>query len=81
MRPNITALAMGKGFKKTVIISCGISICSVIIGIIVSYFAIAPSGAVLLTEEAIFLIALSGRFMINKNRTKLKIGNTTESRM
>lgn len=80
--PNITALAMGKGFKKTAIISCGISICSVIIGIIVSYFAnIAPSGAVVLTEAAIFLIALSGRFMINKNRrTKLKIESTTESR-
>jgi ABC-type Mn2+/Zn2+ transport system permease subunit len=40
----------------------------VIIGIIVSYFAnIAPSGAVVLKEAAIFLITLSGRFMINKN--------------
>jgi zinc transport system permease protein len=79
--PNITALAMGKGFKKTAIISVGISISSVVVGIIVSYFAnIAPSGAVVLTEVAIFLIALSGRFMINKNRrTKLKIENTSES--
>jgi zinc transport system permease protein len=79
--PNITALAMGKGFKKTATISGGISISSVVVGIIVSYFAnIAPSGAVVLTEVAIFLIALSVRFMINKNRrTKLKIENTSES--
>ena len=78
--PNITALAMGKGFKKTALISCGISIGSVIMGIIISYFAnIAPSGAVVLTETMIFLIALSGRFLINKNRqTKSKTESTMD---
>jgi zinc transport system permease protein len=73
--PNITALVMGKGFKKTAIVSCSVSIGSVIVGIIVSYFAnIAPSGAVVLTEVVIFLVALAGQFIINKNRqTKLKM--------
>jgi zinc transport system permease protein len=67
--PNITALAMGKGFKKTAFISCGISVASVIVGIIVSYSAnIAPSGAVVLTETAIFLIVLSGKYILNKIR-------------
>ena len=67
--PNITALAMGKGFKKTAIISCGISVGSVIVGIIISYFAnIAPSGAVVLTETTVFLMVLFGKYILNKIR-------------
>ena len=43
--PNITAMMFGKGFKKTVCISMGISVISVIGGILLSYFLnLAPSG-------------------------------------
>jgi zinc transport system permease protein len=80
--PNITAIAMGKGFKKTALISCCISVSSVIVGIIFSYIAnIAPSGAVVLTETLIFLVILSERYIIKKTRqSELEIGNKTESR-
>ena len=67
--PNITAITMGKGFKKTAIISCGISVSSVIVGIIVSYIMnIAPSGAIVLTATAIFLTAVLGRHIVRKIR-------------
>jgi len=67
--PNIAAITMGKGFKKTAIISCGISVSSVIVGIIVSYIMnIAPSGAIVLTATAIFLTAVLGRHLVRKIR-------------
>jgi zinc transport system permease protein len=67
--PNITAITMGKGFKKTAFISCGISVSSVIVGIIISYIMnIAPSGAVVLTETSIFLAAVFGRHIFKKVR-------------
>jgi zinc transport system permease protein len=67
--PNITAITMGKGFKKTALISCGISVSSVIVGIIISYIInIAPSGAIVLTETSIFLAAVFGRHLFKKLR-------------
>ncbi len=74
---------MGKGFKKTAFISCSISVSSVIVGIIVSFIVnIAPSGAVVLTETLIFLVILSGRYIIKKTRqSELEIGSRTESQI
>jgi zinc transport system permease protein len=57
--PNITALMLGKGFKKTVFISIGISIFSVVFGIIISYLVnLAPSGTIVLTMVCIFLVTI-----------------------
>jgi zinc transport system permease protein len=68
--PNITALMIGKGFKKTMFISCAISILSVVFGIVLSYYVnLAPSGTIVLTMIIVFLaiiIAKNLRFPINK---------------
>ena len=57
--PNITALMFGRGFKKTMFISCAISVFSVVIGIIVSYYSdLAPSGTIVLTMISIFLVTV-----------------------
>lgn len=79
--PNITAITMGKGFKKTAIISCSISVGSVIVGIIVSYIInIAPSGAIVLTATAIFLTAVLGRHIVRKiRRSDINIQDVTLS--
>jgi zinc transport system permease protein len=67
--PNITAITVGKGFKKTTLISCGVSVSSVIVGIIISYIMnIPPSGAVVLTETSIFLAAIFGTHIFKKVR-------------
>ena len=54
--PNITAMMLGKGFKKTVFISMGISVISVISGILVSYFLnVAPSGTIVVIAVGILV--------------------------
>jgi zinc transport system permease protein len=62
--PNITALMFGKGFKKTMFISCGISVFSVVFGIIVSYYSnLAPSGTIVLIMVSIFLVTIIAKNM------------------
>jgi len=57
--PNITALIIGKGFKKTIFISCAISIFSVLFGIVLSYYVnLAPSGMIVLTMVSLFLLTI-----------------------
>ena len=57
--PNITALMFGKGFKKTIFISCAISVFSVVFGIIISYYSnLAPSGTIVLTMVSMFLVTI-----------------------
>jgi len=54
--PNITAMMYGKGFKKTVFISLGISVFSVISGILVSYFFnVAASGTIVIITVGILI--------------------------
>jgi zinc transport system permease protein len=65
--PNVTALLFGRGFKKTSLISVGISIFSVITGIAVSYaFNLAPAGAIVLVSTATFLAVLAARYSARK---------------
>jgi zinc transport system permease protein len=68
--PNITALMLGKGFKKTIFISCAISIFSVVFGIVISYYLnLAPSGTMVLIMISMFLvtiIAKNMKFRLNK---------------
>ncbi len=65
--PNITALLLGKGFKKTALISVGISISSVVIGIAISYAANSPpSATIVLVLIAAFLATLTARYLSKK---------------
>lgn len=65
--PNITALLLGKGFKKTVLISVGISIFSVIIGISVSFIAnIPPAATIVIVLIAVFLATLAAKHSSKK---------------
>jgi len=62
--PNITALMLGKGFKKTMFISCGMSVFSVVFGIVISYYLnLAPSGTIVLTMVSMFLITVIAKNM------------------
>ena len=62
--PNITALMLGKGFKKTIFISCAISIFSVVSGIVISYYLnLAPSGTMVLIMISMFLVTISAKNM------------------
>jgi len=57
--PNITALMLGKGFKKTMFISCAMSVFSVVFGIVISYYSnLVPSGTIVLTMVSMFLITI-----------------------
>jgi zinc transport system permease protein len=65
--PNITALLLGKGFKKTALISVGISIFSVVTGIAVSYAAnFPPSATIVIVLIAVFLATLAARYSSKK---------------
>lgn len=65
--PNVTALLLGKGFKKTALISVGVSIFSVVTGIAVSYAAnLAPAGTIVLVSTAVFLATLAARYLSKK---------------
>lgn len=62
--PNITALMLGKGFKKTIFISCAMSVFSVVFGIVISYYSnLAPSGTIVLTMVSMFLITVIAKNM------------------
>lgn len=65
--PNVTALLFGRGFKKTALISVGISIFSVVTGIAISFaFNLAPAGAIVLVSTATFLAVLAARHSARK---------------
>ena len=62
--PNVTALLFGRGFKKTALISVGVSIFSVVSGIAVSYtFDLAPAGTIVLVSAGVFVVALGVQYM------------------
>jgi len=57
--PNITAMMLGKGFKKTLLISIFIAIISVIGGILISYVMnLAPGGTIVIISVGIFLTVI-----------------------
>jgi zinc transport system permease protein len=65
--PNITALLLGKGFKKTALISVGISISSVVAGIVVSYAAnIPPAATIVIVLITVFLATLAAKYSSKK---------------
>ena len=67
--PNITALLLGKGFKKTIFISCAISVFSVVFGIVASYYVnLVPSGTIVLTMISLFIVTI----IVKNMRFRLK---------
>jgi zinc transport system permease protein len=65
--PNITALLLGKGFKKTALISVGISIFSVVTGIAVSYAAnIPPAATIVVVSILVFMATLAAKYSSRK---------------
>ncbi|MDE1814093.1 MAG: metal ABC transporter permease [Thaumarchaeota archaeon] len=54
--PNITSIMMGKGFKKTMMISISLSVSAVIAGITISYyFNLAPAGTIVMLMVGMFV--------------------------
>jgi zinc transport system permease protein len=69
--PNITALLLGKGFKKTALISVGISISSVVTGIVVSFVAnIPPAATIVIVLITVFLGTLAAKYSSKKQRVE-----------
>ena len=61
--PNITAMMLGKGFKKTLLISIFTAVLSVIGGIVISYIMnLAPGGTIVLISVGIFLAVISIKY-------------------
>ena len=57
--PNITAMMLGKGFKKTLLISISIAVVSVVGGILISYVMnLAPGGTIVIISVSIFLAVI-----------------------
>jgi len=62
--PNITSMLLGKGFKQTIIASMSISVFSVVLGIILSYyFDLAPSGTIVMISVAILVATLCAKYL------------------
>lgn len=77
--PNITAMMLGKGFKKTAIISTIIAVFSVEIGIMFSYFGnIAPGGTIVLFSIIIFLFTILAKFIFKLLSRKNNYKKTIE---
>jgi zinc transport system permease protein len=61
--PNITAMILGKGFKKTLLMSISIAVISAISGILISYILnLAPGGTIVIVSVGIFLAVISARY-------------------
>ncbi|MBI4173491.1 MAG: metal ABC transporter permease [Candidatus Aenigmarchaeota archaeon] len=60
--PNLAAIMLGLGFKRTMLASAAISVLAVVAGVWLSYVAnIAPSGAIVILLVAFFLAALAAK--------------------
>ena len=76
--PNITAMMFGKGFKKTVFISMGISVISVVSGILISYsLNVAPSGTIVVVAVGI----LVGTLLLKSTGLLRKVDIKTPSKI
>lgn len=52
--PAVTALQLAKSFKTAILVGCGISIVSVLLGITCSFFLDIPTGATIVMVNALF---------------------------
>lgn len=66
--PNITAMMLGRGFRRTALISVMLSVISVISGIALSYILnSAPSGTIVMISISIFLFTLIVKYSKKKH--------------
>jgi len=71
--PTVTALLLGKGFKKTALISVAISISSVVTGIVVSFAANSPpSATIVMVLIGVFVATLIAKYS-SKRRMEEKL--------
>ena len=77
--PNITSIMLGKGYKKTALISIAIANASVVIGIIFSYLAnLSPGGCIVLVTVVIFFTAVLSKHIIRTLKIRSKKSDTTK---
>ena len=63
--PNITAMMLGKGFKKTLVISIFTAVLSVIGGIVISYtMNLAPGGTIVIISVSVFFVVISIKYSL-----------------
>lgn len=76
--PSVTALLLGKGFKKTALISVGISIFSVVTGIAASYVVDSPpSATIVIVLIAVFVATFVAKYSSKKQMAeKLEVART-----
>jgi zinc transport system permease protein len=65
--PNVAALLLGYGFKKTLLLSACFSVLSVIVGTILSYeINVTPSGMIVLVSTGIFFSLSASKYVASK---------------
>ena len=70
--PNITAMMLGKGFKKTLMISIFTAVSSVIGGIVISYIMnLAPGGTIVIISVGVFFAVISIKYSLRAIRGEI----------
>jgi zinc transport system permease protein len=65
--PNVAALLLGYGFKKTLLLSACFSVLSVVMGTILSYeINVTPSGMIVLVSTGIFFSLSASKYVASK---------------
>lgn len=65
--PNVAALLLGCGFKKTLLLSACFSVLSVVVGTILSYeINVTPSGMIVLVSTGIFFSLSASKYVASK---------------
>ncbi len=71
--PNVAALLLGYGFKKTLLLSACFSVLSVVVGTILSYeINVTPSGMIVLMSTGIFFSLSASKYVASKLPPKQK---------
>ena len=67
--PTVIALQFSRGFKNTLIHSVGVSIASVIVGLVIAYYGgVAAGGMIVLTAVSFFVLAFVGKNIVQSLR-------------
>jgi zinc transport system permease protein len=76
--PNVAALLLGHGFKKTLLLSACFSLLSVVMGTILSYeINVTPSGMIVLISTGIFFSLSASKFISSKLFQNKKLLNNS----
>src|SRR5919112_1399535 len=76
--PNVAALLLGYGFKKTLLLSACFSVLSVVIGTILSYeINVTPSGMIVMVSTGIFFSLSASKYINSKLFQNKKLLNNS----